>query len=137
MAYSHQQFEVKLSSSGLDATTSGIASQKYAPGYTPFIVRAFSAINTSTLVSGNALVATLESRLLTATTATVIGTMRGSPGKGEVKYVTGLNKKVSPGSEVQLNISTGATAAALLQWSMYIEPQWESPANNSAMSVST
>lgn len=137
MSYNHMQYEIKLSTSGLDATSSGVQSAKYAPGYTPVIVRAFSCINTSTLASGNAMVAVLQSRTLTATTVSTVATINGSPGKGEIKYVTGLSKKISPGQEVQLNITTGATAAALLQWTMFVEPQWETPANNSVMSVST
>tara|TARA_R110000868_G_scaffold380130_1_gene646120 strand:+ start:59 stop:472 length:414 start_codon:yes stop_codon:yes gene_type:complete len=137
MAYNHFQYEQKLSTSGLDATTSGISSAKFAPGYSPVIIRAFSCINTSTLASGNAMVAVLQSRTLTATTVSTVATINGHPGKGEIKYVTGLSKKISPGQEVQLNITTGASAAALLQWTMFVEPQWDTPANNTAMSVST
>lgn len=137
MSYTHTQYQVNMTTSGIDASSSGVVGNKWMPGFVPHVVRAFSCINTSTLVSGNAMVAALTNRLLTATTATAVATINGNPGPGEIKYVTALNKKIEPGNELALHISTGASGAALCAFTVWVEPQWEEPGNNTAMSVST
>lgn len=137
MSYTHTQYQVNMTTSGIDANASGIVGNKFVPGFVPHVVRAFSCVNTSTLVSGNAMVASLTNRLLTATSATIVATINGNPGPGEVKYVSGLNKKVSPGNELALHISTGASGSALCSFTAWVEPSWEEPGNNTAMSVST
>jgi hypothetical protein len=137
MSYGHYQFEKNLTTSGLTMATSGVIGLKIAPTYQPIVVRAFGCMNTSTLASGNAMVATLTNRTLTATTATVVATVNGNPAKGAGKYVTGLSKKCSPGEELAFHLTTAASGAVLLHWTVFVEPQWEEPGNISAITVST
>lgn len=135
--YTNGQYQIKMTTSGLAANSSGVVGLKWSPGFIPHVVRAFSGWNTSTLASGDAMVASLTNRALTATTATIVATINGNPAPGYGKYVTGLNKKVTPGQELALHISTGASGAALMAFTVWVEPVWEEPANNSLMSVST
>jgi uncharacterized protein (DUF342 family) len=136
MAYTHTQYQVNMTASGLTMATSGVVGSKWTPGLVPHIIRAFSITNTSTLVAAEALVASLE-RIShsTATTGNVIATIKGRASllPGSVIYKSGLNATVAPGEELQFHITTGATAAVLGQVTLWVEPKWEEPANNSRM----
>ena len=139
MAYTHTQYQVNLTATGLAANTSGVVGQKWTPGYVPHVVRAFSITNTATLGNVSSLVASLERRPLSATTATAVATINGTAtgGNGVVYYSAGLNATVQPGEELQFHISTGATVAALLQATVWVEPKWEEPGNNTNMKATT
>jgi hypothetical protein len=137
MAYTHNQIERNMTTSGTTMATSGIIGNKIVPTFQPIIVRAIGCVNTSTLVSGNAMVASITKRALTATTATIVATINGNPGPGEGKYVTGLNSKVVPGQELALHLSTAASGAVLLHWTVFVESSWEEPGNNTSITAST
>jgi hypothetical protein len=140
MAYSHTQYQVPLTATGLDSSTSGVVGNKWTPGYVPHVVRAFSITNTSTLANVSSLVASLERRShASATTATAIATINGTAtgGAGVVFYSAGLNATVQPGEELQFHISTGATVAATMQATVWVEPKWEEPGNNTSMKATT
>jgi hypothetical protein len=140
MAYTHTQYQVNLTATGITAATSGVVGQKWVPGYVPHVVRAFCITNTATLGNVSSLVCSLE-RIshAAATTATAIATINGTAtgGAGVVFYSAGLNATVNPGEELQYHISTAATVAALHQVTVWVEPKWEEPGNNTNMKATT
>ena len=139
MAYTHTQYQVNLTATALDFSTSGVVGLKWAPGYVPHVVRAFTITNTSTLGNVSSLVVSAERRPLTATTATAIATINGTAtgGAGITFYKNELNATVNVGDEIQLHVSTGATVAALCQATVWVEPKWEEPGNNTLMKATT
>ena len=139
MAYTHTQYQVNLTATAVTQATSGVVGQKWSPGYVPHVIRAFSLTNTSTLANVSSLVGELERRTLTATTVSSIATINGTAtgGAGVVFYKNGLNATVQPGEEIQYRISTAATVAALLSATIWVEPRWEEPGNNTNMKATT
>jgi hypothetical protein len=120
------------------ASVSGLKA-RWTPGYVPHIVR---AVGVHVFVSGAMTVrpevsfltnatpgATATTALTNITTATLATLLQ----RGKVFYVDNLNTQVDPGSEVQVRITNAATIAAKLAFSIYVEPKWEVPANNSNM----
>ena len=140
MAYTHTQYQVNLTATGITAATSGVVGNKWAPGFVPHVVRAFAIVNTSTLANVSSLVCVLERRSHNAaTTATGLATINGTAtgGAGVVYYNSGLNATVHPGEELQYHITTAATVAALHQVTVWVEPKWEEPGNNTNMKATT
>ena len=139
MAYTHTQYQVNLTATAVTVGTSGVIGVKWTPGYVPHVIRAFALTNTSTLAAVSSMVAVLERRTLTATTATTVATINGTAtgGAGVVFYKNGLNATVQPGEEIQYRISTAATVAALLSATIWVEPRWEEPGNNTNMKATT
>lgn len=140
MAYTHTQYQISLTATGIAANSSGVVGEKWAPGFVPHVIRAFALVNTSTLANVSSLVAVLERRShASATTATGLATINGTAtgGAGVVFYKSGLNATIRPGEELQYHITTGATVAALHQVSVWVEPRWEEPGNNTNMKATT
>jgi len=140
MAYTHTQYQVQLTATGITAASSGVVGNKWSPGFVPHVVRAFALVNTSTLANVSSLVAVLERRShASATTATAIATINGTAtgGAGVVFYKSGLNATIQPGEELQYHITTAASVAALHQVCVWVEPKWEEPGNNSNMKATT
>jgi len=130
MAYAHGQYQVNLTATGLTAATSGVVGLKWACGYVPHVIRAFSVVNTSTVADMALFRGTLERRGLTTAVvalATISGTATG--GMGVVFYSADLNATIAPGQELQFHITTAAGGASLIQACVWVEPKWEEPGN--------
>lgn len=137
--YTHTKQIIQMTATGIDISSSGVIGLRFTPGLVPYIIRGFSMTNTSTLANCSGLVAVLQNRALSDTTATAIATLNGTAtnGAGVVIYKNGLNKRVDPGQEVSVDISSAATVAALMSFVMMVEPQWETPVNISGMKATT
>ena len=129
-----------MTTSGVDSNAaSGVVGQKWTPGYMPHIVRAFSMVNTSTVTALDSLVVSLIRRGQGATTVTGLATLYGTATStpGSVTYKDGLNATVGPGDELQVDINTVASLVALMQYTVWVEPRWETPTNITNMKVTT
>lgn len=144
MAYTHSKQHVDmLNSAGTRifvASASGLKA-RWTPGYTPHVVRAVVVHTLASFANSAANRGAVSfwrnsTPGTTVTTAlTEIGTVSLATlnARGKVAYVDNLNTQVDPGQEVQVRITDAATGAGKLAFSMYVEPKWETPANNSNM----
>jgi len=135
MAYTHSQYEVMMTNVAVITSTGDKA--QWAPGYVPHLLRAWAYITTTQ--------ATVTPPVLAMDKQIAAGSATGriasfvSPLKpllaalaGSVCYKDGFQSKVSPGEQLVYNITTAATAGAG-SVSIFLEPTWEVPGNNTAM----
>lgn len=135
MAYTQSRVEHSDGKSDVAITSTGeIAS--FAPGYVPHILRAVSLVVTTALATTTAGIVTIRTNVAgTTTTGTVIDTITipGGTAAGKAYYLDGLNTEIGPGTELQLVVTTAATSTGKVTPALYVEPRWETPANNSSM----
>lgn len=134
MAYTHSKYEVVLAvNHDLTDPTDDVI--KWAPGYIPHYIRAIQAVVTTDVVDGDGVVYFYKDTTANPQTTLVATLKMGdlSPvAAGKVIYLDGLNILVAPGEEITSdNDPEGVTGIAT--FTMYVEPTWELPANNSAM----
>src|SRR5690242_15713214 len=135
MAYTNDQVEYLLASA--QALTSTGDKLTWSPNYTPHLIRAVAITITTAM---------------TVQTATVKFTTRPTPGSNSgisagdiailnllttyaistVVYKDAIAKKILAGQELVVNVSQAATAGNG-NVSIFAEPSWESPLNNSNM----
>lgn len=142
MAYTYQQYEVQLST---PATPTSVASTgdklTWAPLYLPHLVRAaLSVITTAITVT-----ATVVNFTKRPTAGSNTGISAGDVAilkhltsyvAGQCVYKDGLATKISPKQEVVINVGTAATAGACV-FGLLVEPNYETPANNTNMTATT
>lgn len=141
MAYTHSKYEVDLGRYNL--VTAG--ELKWAPGYVPHILRAVSFVVDATAASGSAtgvisiikqVTAGSATGEVVAATLTVVPVGSATLALGKVVYKDGLNVSIAPGQSIRTSLTTVSTAGggSLI---LYLEPTWETPANDSAMVATT
>ena len=137
MAYSHAVHQI-LFPSGLSATASGDKAN-WVPGYVPYIIRAAGVVfTTSGATTSGAVIAFLHTNLASGSTASDLAVLNGPSGiGGKVLYKDGLNVKVSPGQKVTLNVRTAVTGSLAIRGFLFVEPAWDTPANNTNMVATT
>ena len=139
MAYPHTHYEVDVLASGGEKllTVSGLE-RRWAPGYVPHVLRAVSLMLTTGSTATNAPRISIRRGIFGAATAsgdeqTAI-TLTSGMSAGAVKYVDNLNVTIIPGQELTVIPSLGATTVLTAACKAYVEPKWETPANNTSMS---
>ena len=144
MAYPHSKQEIVFTATDgshkFSATATGDKAT-WGPCYVPYIIRACSvALTTSGDNWGSMNVLFNHLDLSSGSTASEITTIIGNATdkSGHVIYKDGLNVEVKPGEEVVLNVSAAATStSAGFRATLYVEPRWEVPGNNSEMRSTT
>ena len=143
MAYDHGQYQV-IFPSGMSVTASG-DQFAWTPGYMPHIVRAVGVVFTASgiVTSGLVLAFTKNTMVSGGPASSDVAVLTGPSGtaallSGSVLYKDGLNNKVTPGQKVTINVRaavTGTTQRA--RAFLWVEPTWETPANNTTMVASS
>lgn len=138
MAYTHSKTEVLMTATAVSATATGDVA-KWSPGYMPHIIRAVSVMPTVNDTTLSGMVFNFNHLdLASGSTASAIGVLNGTatviPGRG--MYKDGLNVEVLPGEEVVLNVGTAKTNVNV-KAVIYVEPRWETPANQTNLVVTT
>ena len=142
MAYTHskQEFLFQTGSGPVyTATTSGDKGF-WSPMYVPHYVRAVSVMT----VNSGAVMSTLKVlfnhiSMASGSTASAIDQINGTSthAAGQVLYIDGLNVKVSPGERVNMNVTQIVSGTCNFMSSIYIEPCWEQPGNDTTMVTAT
>jgi len=114
---------------------------RWSPGYQPVSVRACALVITTAF--------TVTPAVVNFTTQLTAGSNSGiSAGDiailnvlttyaaGKTVYKDNISKKVSPGQSVVVNCGTASTAGNA-DMVITVEPSWETPANNTAMQLTT
>jgi hypothetical protein len=138
MAYPHSKALVPMTvgTSVLDFTTTGDKA-RWSPGYLPVRIRAVAVeLNAA---PGGAGVVRFDKRTTfasdtgrgTGDVATI--NLATSQAAGSVVYKDGLNVTVNPGEEVVVTVATASAGVSGAKVTLYIEPQWENPANFTKM----
>jgi hypothetical protein len=136
MSYAHTKYEVIVVASGVLQTLADKGS--WAPGYVNHYVRAVSVLVTVTTTGPSGVI---KGDILQAD-----GTTRGDGDgfvvtvpnlvAGKVVYKDNLNILLTPGMRLFTELTT-ATTAGSGQVTLYVEPSWSNPRNNTAMVAST
>jgi hypothetical protein len=138
MAYPHSRALVPMTigTATLDFTTTGDKA-RWSPGYLPVKIRAVAVeLNAA---PGGAGVVRFDRRVTFASdTGRVNGdvaviNLATSQVAGSVVYKDGLNATVNPGEEVVVTVATASSGVSGAKVTLYIEPQWENPANITKM----
>ena len=143
MAYVHQKHQIVLTPDAVSALTSGEVGQRFTPGYIPYVIRAVSLIPTlSGVVYTSVQVDFKKIDLTSGSTASTFETIYGvaTDKPGHVIYADGLDVEVGPGEAVFANltvIATSTASAGAFKVALYVEPRWETPANDSDMRETT
>ena len=135
MAYTHTKQMVQMTDTAVLVNSTGVKGNKWTPGIIPYVVRGFAMTNTSGLTDLSALVVNLENTVLTGPTTNVLATLKGTTaaGSGTVIFKKGLNVQINPGEELSINVTTAATVAATMQFTVLMEPKWETDENITVM----
>ena len=134
MAYNHTQYEVQI---GTDVDLNSAAQfGAWSPGLTPHIIRGIAVVVTETAI-GNECDVTIEYGTAgvaagAGTTIDII-TLPNTTAAGQVIYKDGLNQKIAPGQEVLGVVTDAAAGSDTGHVILLVEPQWESPGNNTSM----
>jgi hypothetical protein len=132
MAYTHSKYEYLVAT---NANSNGTGVKGYwAPGYVPHIVRAASCVLRTDATANGVLVFELHPIAGNSTNSNlaVLNVPNGTVA-GKVIYKDGLNQVVTPGAEVQANVTGTFGNATTCHICLYVEPTWETPANDSDM----
>lgn len=137
MSYTHQQIEYIIAKD-IDLNSAADCGD-WAPGYMPVIVRAAALVVTNTL--GSAGVIKIDKRP-TAGDDTSRGdgdvaslTLPSGTAAGAVIYQDGIDVKVSPGEELVAQVTDACDASDTGHLIIFVEPVWETPANNTDMTA--
>lgn len=166
MAYPHTEYEVVMIGSGavalggrkgpravtVGATGSGSGgSARWAPGYTPHVIREVTVVSLGTAVfvtkpvisirlTGAGATQTTSGNQVTSLTLTSIAASKatGVNVARSVWYKSALlNTIVNPGQDVAAVVTTkaslGPSRGTAVSIVLYVEPKWETPANISNM----
>lgn len=144
MAYPHGQRDVKMLTSGgvPRVSTTGGLTVRAAPGYQPWVVRAITVQNMTTIVGVIApVISFFESSAAGAATGswTAIDTITMTTvasQQGQVFFVEDLQTKIEPGHEVTAQITTVSTEAVLIEATLYVENTTDAPPGNTQMTES-
>lgn len=135
MAYTHSKYEVMIKQ---DAAIATAATFEWAPGMVPHIVRAIALVFTLAPNATDAIVVQRRPVAGAAANQVTIDTVNlvvANCGAGEVMYVTGLDTEIAPGEDLAV-VLPGTSTAGTAHIIAYVEPRWETPANNTKMTVS-
>lgn len=134
MSYTHSKYQAVVATDASLTSASDVGD--WAPGYVPHRIRAVALVVTTNVDDAGVL--KVDKRPTAGS-----GTGRGdgdvaelsyaSPDQGDVIYVDGLDVVINPGEDVVAEVTdaTPTTGAAHIVY--YVEPVWETPANNDAM----
>lgn len=138
MAYTHTRYIVQLGTAIL-ASGTGDKSTRWSPAFVPHIVRAVIVTQGSTKTKVTKPVFSFRTATMGKASATggqfKTVTLVSAAAQGKVKYVDKLNTEVKPGDAVVVNVTTAATVAYPVSVALYVEPRWETPANNTRMAT--
>lgn len=139
MAYAHTQYEVLLTNAAAISSTGDKAS--WFPGYVRHVLRAWFAVVTTALAAETGKLD--MDKQITAGSATgriadFVSPLNlpASTAQGKVIYKDGLQSNVSPGEALVYNV-TDAMATGNVSVGIFVEPNWEVPANNTNMALTT
>jgi hypothetical protein len=142
MAYPHSRALVPMTvgTATLDFTTTGDKA-RWSPGYLKVIIRAVAVeLNAA---PGDAGIVRFDKRV---TFASDTGRINGgvatvnlatTHAAGSVVYKDGLNATIEPGEEVVVTVTDASAGVSGAKVTLYVEPQWENPANFSKMRLSS
>jgi len=155
MAYPHTEYEVLMTTSravvaggnrgghGTIALGTGgtavVGKGRWSPGLVPHVIRNVAVIPLTTAAFVTAPVIsfrTCNSGATTTATGNQITsvTLATAASSGKAFYKsTYLNSAVSPGTDVVAVTTTLCTVNVVARIVLYVEPKWETPANNSRM----
>lgn len=130
MAYDHYQIEREA------AFTTNAGALVVSPGYSPIILRAAAVVITTTTATAD-ITFNVEFRDPAGGTATVLDTIVVPTGTtaGSVIYVDGLNQRVAPGQDINIE-GQGGTGTGAGSITAFYQPCWEHPDNNTDMTES-
>ena len=140
MAYTHTQYEVLMTNAAAITSTGDKAS--WFPGYVPHIIRAsFFIVTTATQAADPAVLALDKQPTAGSASGRVASfisplNIPAATAQGKIIYKDGIQAKFSPGEAAVYNV-TDATAAGAGSYGLMVEPNWEVPANNSNMALTT
>ena len=145
MSYAHTQHEVQVVGVGIAADPTNLVTAadlaSLAAGYQPFVIRAMAAVVIETLGTADATVE-LDERV-TAGSDTgrvnhqIMTIPQATAAVGDVFYIDGLNVQIDPGEEAVIETDGGATTTGGVSVTLFIEPKWEVPGNNTDMTELT
>ena len=139
MSYTSDQVEYELAVAQTFTSTGNKVT--WAPGYCPHIIRAVAmAIVTAPTVAAGVINFTTRATVgsdagITAGDIAILN-MLTTYSIGNVIYKDGIQKKLSPKQELVVNVGTASTAGAA-NISIFCEPSFETPLNNSNMILTT
>lgn len=135
MAYTHSKYEVFVAEDASLASAADIGD--WAPGYVPHRIRAAALVLTT---SPDAAGQVKVDKRPTAGSDTSRGDgdvaqldYTTDEDAGEVVYIDGIDVTVNPGEELVFEVSDATPTAGAAHLVLYVEPMWETPANNSNM----
>ena len=140
MSYTHNQYEVQVVSPAVADPTNLVSAADLgylAAGYTPFIIRAISAVVVEALGTADATVE-LDERVTAGSNTgrvnhAIMTIPQATAAVGDVFYRDGLEIRIDPGEEAVIETDGGATTTGGVRVTLLVEPVWEQPANNSDM----
>ena len=146
MAYTHSKYEVQMMSNRTSTdvgegtaqiTVTGIAGiAQWTPGFMPHIIRAIAVSPlTTVLISGCSLLFQVTGVGSSAATIASFNFTSGDDAGSKVLFWDNLNQEVKPGEIVMASVSQlgGVVPGARVGITLYVEPRWETPANNANM----
>lgn len=139
MAYPQSKYQVMMTTSGVTCTTSGDKAEWHC-GAVPHIVRRCGIIYTTSGMTPSGLVVIFNHLDLTSgSTASALDTLYGtsSDACGHVVLSAELNVQVDPGEKVVFNNSVIVSGVCNVVPFLWVEPKWETPANNTETRVTT
>ena len=138
MAYTHSKYEVIVAKDASVASAADVGD--WAPGYIPHIIRAVALVFTT--VSQATGVIKVDKRVAAGSDtgrgdgdiATLNYTAAGSVA-GQVIYKDGLDIEIKPGEEAVFQVTDATPSSGNCHLILYVEPRWDTPANESDMTA--
>jgi hypothetical protein len=145
MSYTHTQIEAQVVNVGVAADPTNLISAAdlgaLAAGYQPFKIKAIAAVVAEALGTADATVE-LDKRVTAGsdtgrTQQAVMTIPQATAAVGDVYYQDGLDITINPGEEAVVETDGGASTTGGVNVILFIEPLWETPDNNTAMTELT
>lgn len=138
MAYTHSKYEVIVAKDASLASAADVGD--WAPGYIPHIIRAVALV--FTVVPQATGVMKLDKRPAAGSDTSrgdgdvaVMNYTAAGGVAGQVIYKNGLDVEIKPGEEVVAQITDATPTSGSAHIILYVEPRWETPANESDMTA--
>lgn len=137
--YTHKYEVVVTSNAGvkeLDLASTGDKAN-WAPGLVPHVIRAVSVKITNDI--GATGTVNFDKRITFGTDTGRVGDVIAGIALttahlgGKVVYRDGLNVTIKPGEQLIVAFDDAAAAGDLCEVTLWVEPVWENPSNNTAM----
>ena len=144
MAYTHSKYEVQMvanrtltenENTVISVTGTGGVAQ-WTPGFMPHIIRAVAVSPLTTkLISGCGMIFQVTGVGSSAATICSINFTSGDDFGSKTIFWDNLNQEIKPGEIVMASVSQigDAVPGTRVGITLYVEPRWETPANNTNM----